>query len=262
MIKKIQHAIYYSWLALRSALFSIAMILYTVFFGLLSITLMPLLPLNYRFAILRGWSWLVIHTLWLICGIRYQVDNIENLHAHKNGIVMCKHQSAWETIFLLNLLSSPAIILKKELLRIPFFGWGLANLKPIAIDRSERKQAMQQILQQGKQVLDAGRWILIFPEGTRVPAGHTKKFHIGGALLAEKTAYPIIPIAHNAGEFWERSSFIKKPGTVKVIIGKAICPKNRIAEDVTHELKQWIDHTVKSISKSKKRRNHKDTQNG
>lgn len=205
------------------------------------------LPLSYRYKLVSLWTDSVIKALKLICHVNYHVTGWDNIPKNQNGIILCKHQSTWETFFLPGQFNELAIILKRELLWIPFFGWGLAQIDPIAINRSKASNAMGQIINKGKKYLAAGRWILVFPEGTRIATGKVGKYRLGGTRLAVTTGYPILPIAHNAGVFWPRKGFIKKPGTVQVVIGPLIETQNRTPEEVLAEAKNWIESTMKKL---------------
>jgi 1-acyl-sn-glycerol-3-phosphate acyltransferase len=158
---------------------------------------------------------------------------------------MCKHQSAWETIALRALLPPPqAWVLKQELLRVPFFGIALKRCEPIAIDRKSGRKAVRQVLTQGIHALEQGRWVIIFPEGTRVAPGVRKKYGVGGGLLAEKSGIPVVPIAHNAGTFWRRRSISKHPGTVEVVVGEPISTAGRSATEIMETVEDWIESEV------------------
>ncbi|OGT43414.1 MAG: hypothetical protein A3F42_03140 [Gammaproteobacteria bacterium RIFCSPHIGHO2_12_FULL_37_34] len=204
-------------------------------------------PLSYRHALIRAYLRLYLHVLKYVCLINYQVKGLENIPHDRTGIILSKHQSTWETFFLPTIFHDPAIIVKKELLWVPFFGWGLATSDPIAIDRNNKSSAMQQVIEKGARCLQAGRWVLIFPEGTRIPAGQVGKYRLGGARLAVASGYPVIPIAHNAGYFWPKRKFIKQPGTIQVVIGPLIESKGRTPEEVLELTKNWIENTVKKI---------------
>lgn len=234
-------------LFIRSCLFSLFMITTTFFYSFICLAAW-LLPLRYRYALVMSWNRLNLWALKIICHIRYTIKGLENVPADRNGIILSKHQSAWETLFLPTHFFEPAIIIKRELLWIPFFGWGLATLQPIAINRNQKSSAMAQILQQGKQYLDRGRWVLVFPEGTRIAPGKVGNYRTGGARLAVHTGYPILPIAHNAGYFWSKRQFIKQPGTIQVVLGPLIETKNRKPEEVLAEAKAWIEETVTGLS--------------
>ena len=139
-------------------------------------------------------------------------------------------------------------VLKRELLRVPFFGWGLACLEPIAIDRKAGRAAVAQVIEQGKNRLAKGYWVMVFPEGTRIAAGRAGKYKIGGAMLATESSCPVVPVAHNSGEFWPRRGFLKRPGTITVRIGPTIATKGREAEAVLEEARSWIEATMADIS--------------
>ena len=163
-------------------------------------------------------------------------------------IVLAKHQSTWETIFFHWYLPPLAWVLKRELLWLPLFGWALATLEPIAINRKSSSEAMRQLFEQGKACLDKGRWVMIFPEGTRTAPGHRRRYKLGGARLAANTGYPVLPIAHNAGEFWRRRSLIKYPGTIQVVIGPLIETKGLSPQEINDKTEQWIENTMQKIS--------------
>lgn len=231
---------------LGSLVFSIGMIVSTILIGFV-------LPLSAAFTfrvstkVARVYAWFIVHSLRILCGVDYQVRGQENIPKGA-AIIFAKHQSTWET-YALQLMFPPQVwVFKRELLWVPFFGWGLAALKSISIDRSSGRKAIKQIIQQGRQRLDAGIWVTIFPEGTRVAPGQHKRWGIGGAILAEKTAYPIVPVAHNAGEFWPKRSFIKRPGTIQVIIGKPVETKGRKATEINQEVEAWMESAMAEIS--------------
>lgn len=206
-----------------------------------------MLPNRFQHLLLGSWSGWVIWWLALTCGLRHQVEGQENLPPG-NAIVMSKHQSAWETIALQRYFPNPCWVLKRELLWIPVFGWGLALTRPIAIDRKAGRKAMKQVLQQGRQRLEDGRWVIIFPEGTRVAPGIRKRYNMGGALLAQKTGYPVVPVAHNAGSFWRRRGFIKYPGTIRLVIGPAIPTEGKRADEINAQVEHWVETTMERIA--------------
>ena len=190
----------------------------------------------------------MLFLLWHLCGLRYRIIGAENI-PKTPSIVLSKHQSAWETLAFQEIFPPQVWVLKKELLRIPFFGWGLAMTSPIAIDRSARKKALEQIVEQGKDRLKQGFWIVIFPEGTRIPPGQRGKYRIGGAWLATRTNVPVVPVAHNAGEFWGRNSFVKYPGTITVSIGQPIDPSGMEAGELNAQVEAWIEAEMLRISR-------------
>ena len=199
------------------------------------------------FVIARAYARTMLVWIEWSLGITCEVSGWE--HVPKTAtIVMSKHQSAWETLFLEGRLPDQCWIIKKELLWLPFVGWGLMAIECIAIDRSSGHAARDQIVAQGAERLREGVWVTIFPEGTRVAPGKRGRYGIGGALLATRTGTPILPIAHNAGEFWGRYAFKKKPGVVKVVIGPPIATQGRDAISVNNEVEGWIEGQMRVIS--------------
>jgi 1-acyl-sn-glycerol-3-phosphate acyltransferase len=233
-------------LFIRSLLFSIFMILAATFYSFVSLLLWPL-PLRYRYASITGWTATVLWVLKKLCYVDYKITGLENIPSDRNGVILSKHQSTWETFFLPTIFHQTAIILKRELLWVPFFGWGLATIAPIAINRSKTGNAMEQIVAQGKKCLALGRWILVFPEGTRIPFGKVGHYRLGGARLATAAGCPVIPVAHNAGYYWAKRKFIKRPGTIEIVIGELIETKDRTPDEVMKEVRDWIEMTIKEI---------------
>lgn len=241
-----QHSYSQINLFIRSLIFSIYSLTSMVLYSFLCVAAI-VLPLRYRHALIRSYLRAYMWVLKVVCHIDYHVEGLNNIPRHRVGIVLSKHQSAWETMFLPLIFHDPAVIAKRELLWIPFFGWGLAVADPISINRNNKASAMQQIITKGKKCLENGRWILMFPEGTRVPTGQVGHYKMGGARLAVETGYPVIPVALNAGRFWPRRKFIKQPGTVQVVIGPLIESKDRKAEEVLRLAKTWIEDTMLRI---------------
>lgn len=233
-------------LYLRAFLFWLGFIITTGFFGSL-ILLLFFTPSSFRLKIARLWSLANSFLLKVFCGIDFEVRGKENLN-HKTAIILSKHQSTWETITLHSILPLVRWVFKRELMFIPVFGWALALTDPIALNRGAGRAAINQLVSKGTKKLNDGKWIIMFPEGTRTAPGKTHKYKIGGALLAENSGYPVIPVAHNAGEFWPRHSFIKWPGTISVVIGPAIETKGRSANEINEEVFNWIENTMKEIS--------------
>jgi len=226
----------------RSFLFAIGLAAVTLLAGLLSLVIWPL-PYPTRYRILVNWARFTIWWLSVTCGVRYQVEGLEHV-PETATIILSKHQSAWETIAFQVLFPRQVWVMKRELAWIPFFGWALALLNPITINRKKIHQSRRQIIQQGRETLAAGNWVVIFPEGTRVAPGERKSYGLGGALLAENTHYPVLPIAHNAGKLWPRQGFIKKPGTVHIVIGPAIDPYGKSAREINTQVEAWIEQTM------------------
>ena len=207
-------------LLIRSLIFLMLQLVITPVFAMLALLSFPLDRLT-RYRIISQWAKLMLPLLRLVCGIRYEVRGIENL-PKKPCVVLCKHQSTWETLALQKIFPPQVWVLKRELLWIPFFGWALALTSPIAIKRSDGKGAIRQLLKQGKERLAQGFCVVIFPEGTRIPYGKRGKYKSGGAMLAGSAEVPVIPVAHNAGRLWGRNAFSKHPGLIIMSIGEPI----------------------------------------
>lgn len=214
--------------------------------GLLILLATPL-PFIIRYNISKAWCSLVVWMSAFFCGLRYEVEGLENIDPQQPAIVLSNHQSAWETLALRHILPMQSVLLKRSLLMFPIWGWALGVVKSIAIDRNNQRAALRILLEKGTVYLNQGLWIVIFPEGTRTAAGEVKKFSAGGAMLAQKTGFPIIPVAHNAGDFWPRYSFLKYPGVIKVKIGPVISSKKRKAADINAEAEAWIAQAIKEL---------------
>lgn len=231
---------------LRSAVFLAGGALLTMVFG----TLLTFAgPVSFRLAarLASIYAGLMLKWAQWTCGIRHTVSGWENVPDFP-VILMAKHQSAWETLFMASRFPPQCWIVKRELLWLPFVGWGLLAVRSIAIDRSSGKTAREQVLEKGARRLAQGMWISIFPEGTRVAPGQRGRYGIGGALLATRTGTPILPMAHNAGEVWPRNAFRKRPGTVQVMIGPLIATQGRDAVSVNAEVESWIEGQMRRIS--------------
>jgi len=236
-------------LFIRSLLFGTAQFITTVIFSTLGVLLWPF-PFEVRYKIVSKWARLNLWLLNVICGINYKVEGFENI-PNEPCIIMCKHQSAWETLALQVVFPQQVWVLKRELLWIPFFGWGLAALNPIAIDRGAGRKALNQVVEQGIERLAAGSFIVIFPEGTRVATGHMGRFGIGGAKLAVEAKTNVIPVAHDAGKAWPKNSFIKKPAEIKMIIGEKIHVQDMTAAEVNKHVYQWMDTQMTQLEGNK-----------
>ena len=233
-------------IVIRSVLFLVGQVTSTLVFAPLSLLTFAL-PYHMRYHFITQWSRFNLWWLKVTCGIHSTVSGREHI-PKGNAIILCKHQSAWETLALTRIFPPQVWVIKRELLWIPFFGWGLAMLEPIAIDRKSGRKAVRQLVEQGRRRLDQGRWVVVFPEGTRVAPGQKKRYGIGGGVLAEQSGYPVVPVAHNAGEHWPRRGFLKYPGTIQVVIGPAIETRDRSPEQITAAAETWIEATVAGIS--------------
>jgi 1-acyl-sn-glycerol-3-phosphate acyltransferase len=236
---------------LRSLAFFLLQSALTIVWALLSLLTFPFAPITrYRFITL--WSRMVIWLARAICGIRYEVLGLENLPT-RPGIVLSKHQSAWETLAFQVFLPPQIWVIKRSLLLVPFFGWGLAMMNPIAIDRAAGVKALKQTLEQGRKRLAEGFWIVIFPEGHRVPPGHKGTYHVGGAWLATRTGAPVVPIALNSGWVWPRHAFLKHPGKITVSIGPVIDPAGMKPEELNKTVEDWIESEVARLGDGRSR---------
>ncbi len=230
---------------LRSALYNMVMWLSVFIYAPLSLLTAPF-PFSWRYRFIVQWARFHVWLAWWLLGIKYRVEGRENL-PRGAAVVLSKHQSAWETLALPGILPAFTFVLKRELLWLPLFGWGLALLRPIAINRDAHRRAFTQLIEQGRARLAQGIWVVIFPEGTRVAPGHRRPYKKGGALLAAETGYPVVPIAHNAGSFWRRRSFVKRPGTIRVVIGPTIHTQGKSASQILGEAESWIERTMLEI---------------
>ena len=230
----------------RSALFLLLAILITAPFGLL-VTLSVVLPMRWRFRIIAVWLTGFMALCSHVLGLRYRVVGRENM-PRRPSVVLSKHQSAWETVALQAIFPPLVFVMKRSLLLIPFLGWAFAAVKMISIDRGAGKNALRQVEKQGSERLKAGYWVVIFPEGTRIPPGESRRFKTGGAHLAVSAGVPVVPVAHNAGEFWAKNAFVKKPGLITVSIGPPIDTAGKTAEQVTALAEQWVEAEMRRLS--------------
>ena len=233
-------------LYIRSAIYWLSMFFASIVISTLTVFTFPL-HVDKRFRVAQNFARFGLWLIKRVCNLSYKIEGMENI-PQGGAVVLCKHQSTWETLMLQIDLPQIRWVLKKELLRIPFFGWGLALMDPIAIDRSSGGKAIAQMVEQGNEMLKEGYWVVVFPEGTRARPGETKRYKPGGARLAVETGYPVVPVAHNAGEFWPRHSFIKWPGCISVSIGPVINPEGKTMDEVNAEAEAWIENKMKEIS--------------
>lgn len=234
-------------LILRAVLYQLFLLITVIPYSILCLLWSPL-PLRWRYKLTSGWPHLAIWGAKYILGIRWQVKGWENL-PDGPAVLLSKHQSAWETMFFCGYLPKDVcFVYKRELHRVPFFGWGLALLRMIPINRSNGRDAMKQIVKTGQERLNEGRWPLLFPEGTRIPPGEAGRYKQGGAMLACRTNSIVIPIAHNAGECWPRNAFIKKPGLITVSFGPAINPEGLSQAALNQAVEDWIEGEMRVLN--------------
>ena len=237
-------------LTLRTLLFYLLLSLSALVWCLVCMLVTPFLsfPARYRFVVQR-WCRFAVWLAQNLVGIRYQLKGEENI-PQRPCVILAKHQSTWETFFLCAYFEPLSQVLKQELLRVPFFGWAMLMTKPIAIDRSNPKAALKQIASQGRERLEQHTWVLIFPEGTRIPNGEIGKFSRGGAALAVNSQLPVLPVAHNAGAFWPKDGWSKKPGTIQVVFGPAMYAEGegpRAIAELNERAFAWVSETQQQI---------------
>lgn len=231
--------------ALRSALFLIIMMISTLLWVIPCIVA-RLFPYRICFSIVSSWCWFNTIAAKYICEVNYEIEGLENI-PDQPCIIMSNHQSTWETLAFPTIFPTLTWVIKKELLRIPLFGWGIASTQPIALDRNQGKKAMKQLIQDGNEKLGLGRYIIIFPEGTRTTYGESRPLKAGGFVLAKQTKADILPVAHDAGRLWPRNSFIKKSGSIKVVIGKPFSTEELSANEIREKYSSWLEQTKQEI---------------
>ena len=229
---------------LRSVLFALALVLLTPPFSVLAM-MTVILSRQGRWRVISHWARCVSWLARVLLGLTYRVDGLKNI-PDAPAVILAKHQSAWETIAFQIIFPPHVHVLKKELLWIPFFGWGLALMSPIAINRGRGLRSLRQMAEQGAARLAQGFSILVFPEGTRVVPGKTGTYRVGGAWLAVRTGAPVVPVAHNAGLYWGRNAFTKRPGEIRVVIGEAISTVGLTPELLNAKVESWIESQAKS----------------
>ena len=230
---------------LRSIIFTIGQWLFTIVFCSIGLFTFPLNP-HTRYHYLSQWARAMLWWLRICCGLSYQVRGLENIPSTPS-ISLCKHQSAWETLALQLIFPPQVWVLKRELLWLPFFGWALALTSPIAINRAAGREALKQLVTQGKDRLLQKFWVVIFPEGTRTAPGNRGKYHIGGAWLATHTGAQVVPVAHNAGEFWPKNSLLKRPGVIQISIGKTIATSGLKPDALNQQVEDWIEKEMLTL---------------
>jgi len=238
---------YSLFLGARSSLFYLGYYCVTIFLSFFFIALFPVLPAKGRHTFAAFWCGFVLGWLRLCCGVQYVIHGAENL-PKSPVVILANHQSSWETILFYKLIFPISPILKKELTEIPFWGWSMRLLKPIAIDRSKPREAGRSLLTQGIDRIQNGNSVMVFPEGSRSQFGSVRRFSRGGAKLAIAANADIIPIAHNAGYCWPAREFIKRPGVITVVIGERIVAGERDATELTSVVEDWIRRKVVGLS--------------
>lgn len=238
---------------IRAILFLTSVILFSIPLTSL-IVLSWFFPMPWRVVLAMTWRRCFMASVRWILGIRMEIRGRENL-PKSASVILCKHQSAWETVALQELLHPRwlVFVLKKELLRLPFIGWALAAMRMISIDRSAGASALDQIVSQGRDRLQSGFHVVVFPEGTRVAPGASRRYKGGGAHLAVETGYPVVPVAHNAGEYWPRNAFVKTPGTVIISVGPSIDSRGLSADELMRRVETWIEGEMRRISPARYR---------
>lgn len=234
-------------LYLRSGLFLAVFVTSTVVYGFVVGLIAWALSPRRRFVLIRQWSSISLAALRALCGLSWRVQGLDNL-PDRPVVVFAKHQSTWETIALPGLLPPTVWVVKRELLWVPFFGWGIAAMRSIAIDRGAGRRAIGQMLEQGRRRLQQGLWVVVFPEGTRVRPGTTLRYRMGGGILATETGTPVLPIAHNAGDFWPRHRFVKSPGEIVLSILPPIESAGRTPDELNDLARDAIESEMARIS--------------
>ena len=225
---------------LRSLVFTVFLFLWTGCYAVFFVVAASLSSFRVRAALARGWGKVLLAVLRVTCRLDYRIEGRENLPAG-NHIALVKHSSSWETFAQVVLVPDQVWVLKRELMWVPFLGWSLKLMRAIAVNRSAGGSAVRGVLEQGKKRLAQGEWIVIFPEGTRMPPGETRRYGISGALLASENNRLVVPIAHDAGYYWPRRGLYKRPGTIRVVIGPPIAAAGREPRDVNAEAQAWIE---------------------
>jgi 1-acyl-sn-glycerol-3-phosphate acyltransferase len=228
---------------LGSLIFTAFLFLWTFFYAIFFVIACCFLPFRHRFRLARVWAVVLLTALKWCCRLDYRIEGVENVPAD-NHIALWKHSSSWETIAMAVVFPRQVWVLKRELLWIPAVGWGIRQLHAIAINRKSGHSAVSQVVEQGRQRIAEGDWIMIFPEGTRMLPGQTRRYGVSGTLLAAETGRLIIPVAHNAGDYWPRRGLLKKPGTIRLIIGRPIEAVGRDVREINREVQEWIEATV------------------
>jgi 1-acyl-sn-glycerol-3-phosphate acyltransferase len=232
---------------LGSLFFTTFLFVWTFLCAVVFVVVAPWLPFPRRFGFARFWARVVLGVLKRSCGLDYRVEGLEQLPAG-NHVALWKHASAWETVAMNAVLPRQVWVLKRELLWIPVVGWAIRLLHAIAIDRGAGSSAVSQVVEQGRQRLDEGDWVIVFPEGTRMRTGETRRYGVSGALLASTTGRLVVPVAHNAGYFWPRRGLLKRRGTIRVVIGPPIDSAGRDPRDINEQAQRWVEGQMQQLA--------------
>jgi len=230
---------------LGSIFFTLCLFVSVPFYGTVALLTAPL-PRSWTYGVAVAWIDSMFWLLRRLCGLDYRVEGLEHL-PKRSSIVLIKHSSAWETLAQLKIFPQQTWVLKRELMWVPILGWVIWLLSPIAIDRRGGGAAVQQVVDQGRERLMAGVWVMVFPEGTRMPAGQTRRYGLSGVLLASAMGLPVIPVAHNAGYYWPRRGWLKRPGTIRVVIGAPIETRGVEPRLVNERAQRWVEDTLARI---------------
>ncbi len=235
---------------LRSILFFILYNLLGIVHSLVCVAVAPFQSFEQRYRFVNLWTRATMWMLRKLNGVQIQISGLEKIPKDEAVVILANHQSQWETFYLQLLVTPQATVLKRELLRVPFFGWALALLRPIPINRRQPGQALKTILRNGQERLDAGISVVIYPEGTRQPPGQLGRFNAGGAMLACRAGRRVVPIAHNAGDCWPARSIWRLPGTIQVVVGDPIDCAGDTPKGVNEKAEQWIRSTLATLRTS------------
>jgi 1-acyl-sn-glycerol-3-phosphate acyltransferase len=219
---------------------------WTFFYAIPFVVVCACLPFRRRFALARAYAAVVLWVLKWSCGLTYRIEG--GPPPQGSHIALWKHSSSWETMAMMVVFPRQVWVLKRELLWIPVVGLAVRQMRAIAIDRRAGHSAVAQVIAQGKARLEEGNWVMIYPEGTRMRPGETRRYGVSGTLLAIETGHLVVPVAHNAGYYWPRRGLLKKPGVVRVVIGPAFATAGREVRELNEEIQAWVESTVKQLA--------------
>ncbi len=246
---KLERPLHRSFLFLRSLLWYVWTIIAIIPLALLLVLSAPFAGWRWLYRVANCWGLCAVYGLKWICGVRWRITGLEHLPSKgEKTILLSKHQSTWETLAFLALSPQPlCFVYKRELHWIPFFGWAIGAMRMIHIDRSQRQSAFKKVVTQGEQVMKQNRWVIMFPEGTRIARGKAGQYKTGGTRLACETGAQVVPIAVNSAAYWPKHSFIKHPGVIDIAIGSPIASANHTPDSLMLEVKTWIEAKMHQI---------------